>query len=98
MLRADGWRTLSLDEGKHVLHEMQKIVVAEQAAEVCTLRRFCTRYHRMLDLKDRRIRKLDTVFGTVPFRSAGIVSCPCETPCQLEYPYMPPCRQQGRTD
>jgi hypothetical protein len=43
----------------------------------------------MLDLKDRRIRKLDTVFGTVPFRSAQILSCPCETPYQLEYPYNP---------
>jgi len=80
---------LSLAEGKHVLHEMQKIVVAAQAEEVCTLRRFCTRCHRMLDLKDRRIRKLDTVFGTVPFRTARIVSCPCETPYQLEYPYNP---------
>ena len=47
---------LSLAEGKHVLHEMQKIVVAAQAEEVCTLRRFCTRCHRMLDLKERRIR------------------------------------------
>jgi hypothetical protein len=80
---------LSLAEGKHVLHEMQKIVVAAHAEEVCTLRRFCTRCHRMLDLKDRRIRKLDTVFGTVPFRSAQILSCPCETPYQLEYPYNP---------
>lgn len=68
---------------------MQKIVVAAQVEEVCTLRRFCNRYHRMLDLKDRRIRKLGTVFGTVPIPSARIVSCPCETPYQLECPYNP---------
>jgi hypothetical protein len=47
---------LSLAEGKHVLHEMQKIVVAAQAEELCTLRRFSTRCHRMLDLKERRMR------------------------------------------
>ena len=53
---------LSLAEGKDVLHELQKIVVAMQAEEVCMLRRSCTRCHRFLDLKDRRIRKVDTVF------------------------------------
>lgn len=53
---------LSLAEGKDVLHELQKIMVAMQAEEVCMLRRFCTHCHRFLDLKDRRIRKVDTVF------------------------------------
>jgi hypothetical protein len=55
---------LSLTEGKDVLHRLQRIVVAAQAEEVCLLRRFCDRCHRFLDLKDRRIRKVDTVFGT----------------------------------
>jgi hypothetical protein len=32
---------------------------------------------------------VDTVFGSVPFRSARIVCCPCETPLQMEYPYSP---------
>ncbi|OYD60477.1 UNVERIFIED_ORG: hypothetical protein BDU10_9848 [Burkholderia sp. CF145] len=72
-----------------MLHSIQKIVVAAQAEEVCTLRRFCTRCRRFLGLRDRRIRKVDTVFVTVPFRSAPIVCCPCETPLQVEYPYSP---------
>jgi hypothetical protein len=80
---------LSLAEGKDVLHRLQGIVVAAQAEEVCMMRRFCTRCHRWLDLKDRRIRKVDTVFGTVPFRSARIVSCPCETPFLFESPHSP---------
>lgn len=80
---------LSLAEGKDVLHRLQQAVVAAQAEEVCMLRRFCTRCHRFLELKDRRIRKVDTVFGTVPFRSARFVCCPCDTPLQLEYPYSP---------
>jgi hypothetical protein len=54
---------LSLAGGNHVLHEMQKIVVATQAEEVCTLRRFCTSCHRMLDLKERRIR--NRVYATI---------------------------------
>jgi hypothetical protein len=33
---------LSLAEGKDLLHSLQKIIVAAQAEEVCTLRRFCT--------------------------------------------------------
>lgn len=80
---------LSLAEGKDLLHRLQQVVVAAQAEEVCLLRRFCTRCHRFLELKDRRIRKVDTVFGTVSFRSARIVCCPCESPLQLEYPYSP---------
>jgi hypothetical protein len=80
---------LSLAEGKEVLHRLQKVVVTAQAEEVCMLRRFCTCCHRFLELKERRIRKVDTVFGTVCFRSARIISCPCESPFQLEYPYNP---------
>lgn len=53
------------------------------------LQRFCARCHRFLELEDRRIRKVDTVFGTVPFRSAPIICCPCETCFQMEYPYSP---------
>ncbi|OUL73960.1 hypothetical protein CA601_43255 [Paraburkholderia hospita] len=80
---------LSLAEGKDVLHMLQRVVVAAQAEEVCMMRRFCTHCRRFLELKDRRIRKVDTVFGTVPFRSAWIVCCPRETPFQMEYPYSP---------
>jgi hypothetical protein len=80
---------LSLAEAKDLLHELQRVVVAAQAEEVCMLRRFCTRCHRFLELKDRRIRKVDTVFGIVSFCSARIVCCPCQTPFQMEYPYSP---------
>ena len=72
-----------------MLHKLQQIFVAAQAEEVCTIRRFCSHCHRRLELNDRRIRKVDTVFGTVRFRSARMISCPCETFCQLETPYSP---------
>lgn len=62
---------LSLEEGKDGLHRPQEAVVAAQAEEVCMLRHLCTCCHRFLELKVRRLRKVDMVFGAVRFRSAG---------------------------
>ncbi|KAF7961883.1 hypothetical protein AWV80_28375 [Cupriavidus sp. UYMU48A] len=81
---------LSLADGKEALHKLQQqIVVTAQAEEICELRRVCSRCGRWLPLKDYRIRKVDTVFGKVAFRSARIVSCPCEPPYYLEIDYSP---------
>jgi hypothetical protein len=40
-------------------------------------------------LKDYRQRKVDTVFGTVSFRSPRILSCACEPPWYLETAFCP---------
>jgi hypothetical protein len=80
---------LSLADGKELLHKLQQVVIGAQSEEVCAFRRFCARCGRRLFLKDYRKRKVDTVFGTVAFRSARIVSCPCEPPCYLEVAYSP---------
>jgi len=40
-------------------------------------------------VKDYRQRKVDTVFGTVSFRSPRIVSCECEPPYFLEAAFSP---------
>ena len=80
---------LSLDDGKDLLHKLQQVVIGAQSEEVCARRRFCSRCHRRLPLRDYRKRKVDTVFGTVAFRSARIVSCPCEPPYYLEIAYCP---------
>src|SRR5258705_1940174 len=60
-----------------------------QADEICTLRRICRRCYRWTALKDYRQRKVDTVFGTVSFRSPRIVSCACEPPWYLETAFCP---------
>src|SRR5258705_6164883 len=60
-----------------------------QADEICTLRRICRRCHRWTALKDYRQRKVDTVFGTVSFRSPRIASCACERPWYLETAFCP---------
>jgi hypothetical protein len=75
---------LSLAEGKDVLHRLQGIVVAAHAEDICMLRRFCDRCQRFLDLKDRRIRKVDTVFW-----SARIMTCACVPPFHFEGPCDP---------
>jgi hypothetical protein len=80
---------LSLADGNELLHKLQQVVIEAQSEEICAFRRFCGRCRRRLFLKDYRKRKVDTVFGTVAFRSARIVSCPCEPPCYLEVAYSP---------
>ncbi|MNT35966.1 hypothetical protein D3C72_1720200 [compost metagenome] len=75
---------LSLADGKEVLHWLQQTVVAAQSEEIYALRRVRSRCGRWLALKDYRMRKVDTVFGRVAFRSARIVSYPCEPPYFLE--------------
>ncbi|MFM0085277.1 ISKra4 family transposase, partial [Paraburkholderia sediminicola] len=80
---------LSLADGKQLLHNLQQAVIPAQADEICALRRICRRCHRWTALKDYRRRKVDTVFGTVSFRSPRIVSCACEPPWYLEAAFCP---------
>ena len=88
---------LSLADGKQLLHNLQQAVIPAQADEICDLRRICRRCHRWTALKDYRHRKVDTVFGTVSFRSPRIVSCAWERPWYLEtafcllWPIIPEC-------
>jgi hypothetical protein len=80
---------LSLADGKQLLHNLQQAVIPAQTDEICALRRVCRRCHRWTALKDYRHRKVDTVFGTVSFRSPRIVSCACEPPWYLETAFCP---------
>ncbi|MFM0077621.1 ISKra4 family transposase [Paraburkholderia sediminicola] len=80
---------LSLADGKQLLHNLQQAVIPAQADEICALRRICRRCYRWTALKDYRQRKVDTVFGTVSFRSPRIVSCACEPPWYLETAFCP---------
>lgn len=80
---------LSLADCKELLHKLQQVVIGAQSQEICTFRRFRTRCGRRLFLKDYRKQKVDKVCGTVAFRSARIVSCPCEPSCYLEVEYSP---------
>src|SRR5260370_12266853 len=80
---------LSLADGKQLRRKLQQAVIPAQTDEICALRRICRRCHRWTALKDYRNRKVDTVFGTVSFRSPRIVSCACEPPWYLETGFCP---------
>ena len=56
---------LSLTDGKALLQQLQKMVARTQADELCELHRVCQRCHRWNPIKDYRLRKIDTVFGTI---------------------------------
>jgi hypothetical protein len=77
---------LSLTDGKALLNRVQQTIASAQAEELCELHRVCRRCHRWNPVKDYRLRKIDTIFGTVSLRSPRIISCPCEPPCYLELP------------
>jgi len=80
---------LSLADGKGLLQQLQQAIFGAQADELCNLHRICQCCHRWNPIKDYRLRKIDTVFGTVSLRSPRIVSCPCEPPWYLELPVSP---------
>lgn len=65
---------LSLDDGKKLLHAVQQHVVESQTWELTEPYRICPTCLGLQRLKDYRVRRLDTVFGTVRFRSPRLIS------------------------
>lgn len=49
----------------------------------------CCGCGRRTPIKDYRLRKVDTVFGTVRFRSPRIITCECEPPYFMSGPLRP---------
>jgi hypothetical protein len=80
---------LSLTDGKMLLERLQQTIAGAQVDEFCELHRVCQCCHRRTPVKDYRLRKIDTVFGTVSLRSSRIISCPCEPPFYMELPIVP---------
>ena len=80
---------LTLDDGKRLLRSLQQSVVHAQAEEIDELSRICRGCHRRTPIKDYRQRKVDTMFGTVTFRSPRIITCDCDPPFFLTMPLRP---------
>jgi hypothetical protein len=80
---------LSLDDGKRLLQTVQQHVVAAQTREMTGPYRLCRVCHREQRLKDYRVRRLDTVLGTVRFRSPRLIACDCQPPCFMELTFCP---------
>ena len=80
---------LSLQDGKQLLHSLQQAIVRAQVEEIHQLSRICRGCHRRTPIKDYRQRKIDTVFGTVSFRSPRIITCECDPPYFMSAPLRP---------
>ena len=72
---------LSLTDGKRLLQAVQQDVIGAQMWEMAGLHRLSRVCRREQRLKDYRVRRLDTVLGTVRFRSPRLIACNGQPPC-----------------
>ena len=68
---------LRLAEAKQILAALQHHVVQAQAEEYCQARRRCPRCAAQTPLKDRRCRRLRSLFGVVEVHAPRFAPCPC---------------------
>jgi len=67
---------LTLDLGKHLLRQIQAMVVADQVREFIAKVRQCS-CGRSRSTKDHRCRRIDTVFGRVRVHAPRLEVCAC---------------------
>ena len=68
---------LSLAEAKALLAGLQASMVRTQLAEHVAQGRLCPECQAVLRVKDRRLRRLQTLFGTVEVEAPRLRLCPC---------------------
>ena len=68
---------LTLDEAKALLAEPQRRVVQSQIDETVMATRVCSDCLSVRPIRDRRIRVLQTLFGTVRVAAPRIKPCAC---------------------
>src|SRR3712207_4665734 len=68
---------LGLAEAKALLAGLQASKVRTQLAEHAALGRVCPSCQAVLRVKDRRPRRLQTLFGTVEIEAPRFKLCPC---------------------
>jgi hypothetical protein len=68
---------LALSEAKAVLAELQVIMVRSQVAEYAACHRICPQCRAPQPLKERRTRRLQTLFGTVEVEAPRFKACRC---------------------
>src|SRR5215204_2477356 len=73
---------LSLEEGKAVLAAVQRHLVTAQVDEHCRSRRRCDRCGAQRPLKDRRPRRLISLFGVVEVHAPRFGPCRCGVACR----------------
>ena len=68
---------LALAEAKALLAKLQGIMVQSQAAAYAACHRVCPHWRVPHPLKDRRTRRLQTLFGTVEVKAPRFRACRC---------------------
>jgi hypothetical protein len=68
---------LGLSEAKVLLAGLQASPVREQLAEYAACHRVCAHCQALLSLKDRRTRRLQTLFGTIAVEAPRFRRCHC---------------------
>src|SRR3984885_6752926 len=68
---------LTLAESKALLGELARLVFQTQVEEFITSDRVCGSCRGLRRLRDRRTRKIQTLFGTVTVDAPRISACPC---------------------
>lgn len=68
---------LTLKDAGDILAGLQDHLVRAQTEEYCQYRRRCARCGGRLPLKDRRPRRLRSLFGVVEVRAPRFAPCPC---------------------
>ena len=75
---------MSLAESKAILAALQQAIVTTQIDEYVTCSRVCRSCLSFLSIRDRRSRKLQTLFGTVVVSAPRIRVCACINELGLE--------------
>ncbi len=74
---------LMLDETKTLLARLQASVLCGQVAAYAAHHRFCPQCGVLQPLKDRRTRRLQTLFGTVEVEAPRFKVCRCRQPAPM---------------
>ena len=74
---------LVLDETKALLARLQASMLCGQVAEYAAHRRVCAACGMLQPLKDRRTRRLQTLFGTVEVEAPRFKLCRCRQPAPM---------------
>jgi hypothetical protein len=73
---------LTLAERKQILAETQRQLIQAQTEDHCRRRRVCQRCQARRPLKDRRSRRLVSLFGTVAVEAPRFKPCQCAVTCR----------------
>src|SRR5215218_4939057 len=81
---------LALSEAKSVLAKLQATMVQSQVAEYAACHRICPQCRVPQSLKDRRTRRLQTLFGTVEVEAPRFRVCRCRPLAPMEVAVVSP--------